>query len=202
MKQCVRLVLAALALILGACSSPPIHRYTLLAPSYSGAASDKPVPFLIDVLPIDLPVQLDQPQFVVRQGASGVAILEGERWAGPLGDELRQALSAGLMSRLGTRDIAGLVKPANQPVLHIKLLVRRLDAWPGQKLELDADWSLSMSDAPDKSRLFCHGRFDEPATGSYAELAQAGQRAMSALATRIAADARGWVLSHQAECPG
>ncbi len=202
MNRYIRLVLGALTLTLGACSSPPIHYHTLLAPSAPGSVIDEPVPFLIDVLPIGLPEQLDQVQLVVRQGTSGVAMLDGERWAGSLGEELRHALSAELTSRLATRDIAGLVRPANKSVLRIKLLVRRLDSWPGQKLELEADWSLSMAEAPENLRLLCHGRFNEPATGSYPELVQAGQRAISALAARVAADARSWVLLHQSECAG
>lgn len=196
------LALPVLALVLGACSSPAIHRYTLLAPTATSAASDQPVPFLLEVQPVSLPEQLDQPQIVVRQGVSGVAILEGERWAAPLGDELRQALSAELMARLGTRDGAGMIRPAGQPVLRIQLLVRSFDAWPGEKLVLDADWSLSMANGTDKIQLFCHGRFDEPATGGYGELVLAGQRAISALAARIAADARASVRAPPQECAG
>lgn len=203
MKQFFCLILGALTLILGACSSSPVHYYTLLAPSAPAVAINESVPFLLDILPIALPEQLDQPQLVVRQGVSGIVMADGERWAGTLGDELRQALSAELTSRLATRDIAGLVKPANKSVLRIKLLVRRLDFWPGQKLELEADWSLVMLDAPGNTQLaqlFCHGRFSESAKGGYPELAQAGQRAISALAARIAADARGQALSPHAEC--
>ena len=205
MKQIFGFVLAALTLALAACSSSPVHYYTLVAPSAVGGAINEPVPFLLDILPIGLPEQLDQPQLVVRQGVSGIVMADGERWAGPLGDELRQALSAELSARLATRDTAGLVKPANKPVLRIKLLVRRLDFWPGQKLELEADWNLAMVDAPGNTplaQLFCHGRFSESAKGSYPELVQAGQRVISALAARIAADARRQALSPHSECAG
>lgn len=207
MKQIFGFVLAVLTLTLtlGACSSLPVHYYTLVAPSAVGGAINEPVPFLLDILPIGLPEQLDQPQLVVRQGVSGIVMADGERWAGPLGDELRQALSAELTSRLATRDIAGLIKPANKSVLRIKLLVRRLDFWPGQKLELEADWNLAMVDAPgntQRAQLFCHGSFHESAKGSYPELVQAGQRAIAALAARIATDARGQGLSPHSECAG
>lgn len=200
MKTLFCLLLAGLTL--GACSSPPVHYYTLVAPSAPSGAAKEPVPFLIDVLPIGLPEQLDQAQLVVRQGASRVVMPDGERWAAPLGDELRQALSAELTLRLATRDVAGLVKPANQSVLQIKLQVRRLDFWPGEKLELEADWSLVMADAPGGAQLLCHGRFDEPATGSYPALVQAGQHALSVLAARVAADARGWARSPPSKCTG
>ena len=205
MKQFFGFVLAALTLTLGACSSSPVHYYTLVAPSDPGGAINQPVPFLLDILPIGLPEQLDQPQLVVRQGTSGIIMADGERWAGPLGNELRQALSAELSARLATRDIAGLVRPANKSVLRIKLLVRRFDLWPGQKFELEADWNLAMVDASGNTQLaqlFCHGRFSESAKGSYPELVQAGQRAISALAASIAADARGEARSPHSECAG
>ena len=198
MKSTFLAGLAVLILSLAACTSTPVHYHTLLAPSAPMASSEPAVPFLIDVLPVGIPEQLDQPQLIVRQGASGIAVLDGERWAGPLGEELRHALSSELSWRLATRDIAGLPRPDGKPVLRIKLQVRRFDAWPGQKLLLDADWSLALAGARENAGLLCHGQFEEPATGNYPELIQAGQRAVAALATRIATDARGF--GGQADC--
>ena len=201
MMRRLYLVPGALALALAACSSsPPVHYYTLLAPSVAASANEQPAPFLIDVLPVGLPVQLDQSSLVVRQGDSGIAVLDGERWAGPLADELRTALSAALTSRLATRDVAGLARPKDKSVLRIKLEVRRFDAWPGRNVVLDADWSLGFADAAENSRLLCHGRFEAPASGGTEELALAGQRAVAALAARIAADARGWALTPPSAC--
>jgi len=94
MMRRLYLVPGALALALAACSSsPPVHYYTLLAPSVATSANEQPAPFLIDVLPVGLPVQLDQSSLVVRQGDSGIAVLDGERWAGLLADELRTAIA-------------------------------------------------------------------------------------------------------------
>jgi len=85
-------------------------------------------------------------------------------------------------------------------VLRIKLEVRRFDAWPGRNVVLDADWSLGFADAAENSRLLCHGWFEAPASGGTKELALAGQHAVAALATRIAADARGWALTPPSSC--
>lgn len=200
MKRLVRLCQLAAVVGLTACSSAPVHYHTLLAPTEQVAATGQPAPFLIEVLPVGIPVQLDQPQLVVRQGDSGVAVLDGERWAGPLGDELREALSAKLTRRLATQDIAGLARPNDKQVMRVKVQVRRFDIWPSQRSQLDADWSLGIADEAGNARLTCRGQFDATAHGGYPELVQAQQRLIAELAARIAADARAWSLSRNAAC--
>ncbi|MBA5689926.1 PqiC family protein [Rugamonas apoptosis] len=200
MKRMLRLFRLAAVAGLAACSSTPLHYHTLLAPAGQGAAAAQPAPFLIEVLPVGIPVQLDQPQLVVRQGDSSIALLEGERWAGPLDDEVRAALSANLTQRLATQDIAGLARPGDKPVMRIKLQVRRFDIWPGQRAQLDADWSLGLADEAGHARLTCRGRFDMATPGGYPAQVQGQQRLIAALADRIAADARAWSRSRQAGC--
>lgn len=188
MKVYIRCWVWALMLGLAACASTPVRYYTLLEPATALSLSP-PAAFMVDVLPVDVPAQLDQPQWVVRQGDTGMQILDGERWAGPLGDELRAALSAQLVQRLGTQDIAGLSPPRGVPGMRIKLHVRHFDAWPGQTVQLDADWSLGFADDTSQAHMICHGRFNEAAPGGYTELARAGQRAVASLAARIAEQA-------------
>ena len=192
---------------LAACgSTTPIRYHTLLAPATIGTpAAGAPAtgaPFLIEVLPVGVPAQLDQPQLVVRNGDSGLFLPETERWAAPLADEFRDALSAELTRRLGTQDVAGLARPDGKPLLKIKVQVRRLDAWLGQRIQLEADWSIaasgttagsppsSPSGTTDTTRPGYQGRFDLPAPGGFPELVQAGQRAIAALAERITIDAQ------------
>jgi uncharacterized protein len=197
-----RLTLSCLvAVALAACSSsPPVHYHTLLAPVASAQIASANAPFLIEVLPVGIPPQLDQAQLVVRQGNSQIAVVDGERWAGPLADEFRNALSTQLTQRLHTQDVAGLTAPKDQPVLRIKVQVRRLDAWPGQSVQLEADWSLGVAQQPGNARFICHGQFQEPAAGGYAELVQAQQRSIAALAARVAEQAQAWVNSQTATC--
>ena len=200
MKRSILHILAALTL--GACASPPIHYHTLLPALEKSTADPSPSAFLIDVLAVGIPVYLDQPQLVVRQGSTGIAMLEGERWAGPLSEELRNALSAGVVSRLKTQDIAGLARPAHKPVLRVKIEVRRLDACLGHKVQLDADWALGFADEAADARLVCRGRFEVPVPGGYPELVVGQQRLVDALAARIAGDARRWERSRTADCSG
>ncbi|MCB5207004.1 PqiC family protein [Methylovorus mays] len=191
-----------LMLAMSGCSSvsAPVHYHTLLAPAASIAESQQKAAFLIEVLPVGIPPQLDQSQLVVRQGGSNVAIVDGERWAGPLADEFRNALSAQLTQRLHTQDIAGLPAPRDQPVLRIKVQVRRLDAWLGQNVQLDADWSLGFVKQTGNARFICRGQFQEQAPGGYAELVQAQQRSIAALAVRVAEQAHAWANTQSATC--
>lgn len=191
MKRLVRYGAIAWILCLGGCTAAPVRYHTLLAPVAAPDTSQR-APLLIEVLPVGVPALLDRPQWVVRQGDSGVTVLDGERWAGPLSEELRAALSSQLVRRLGTRDIAGLPASTSFPVMRIKLQIRRLDAWLGQRVQLDADWSLGYAIAPARKYLIRHGQFSEAAPGGYAELAQAQQRIVARLAARMAGDASGW----------
>ncbi|HEX8785912.1 MAG TPA: PqiC family protein [Telluria sp.] len=194
------------ALGLSACSSsPPVHYYTLLGPAIPSSApapAQGRAPFLIELLAVGIPAQLDQAQLVVHEGDGSIALLDDERWAGPFADEVRGSLSAELTRLLGTQDIAGLARPAGKPLLRIKVQVRRFDAWPGQQVQLDADWSIGVADDSANARLTCHGRVDQPATDGYPGLVAAQRQAIAALAVRIAADARAWAGTRTAACSG
>lgn len=200
MSALFRMGPVALLLGLAACASGPVHYYTLLAPSAYATPPQPPAGFLVDVLPVGVPSGLDQAQMVVRQGATGVTVLDGERWASPLSDEVRSALSAVLTQRLGTQDLAGLPQPSGKPVLRIKLQIRRLDVWPGDRVQLEASWSLGFAGDSADSRLSCYGHFDELANGGYTEMVKAQQHAIVALAAQIDTDARHWARSNDMTC--
>jgi len=184
------LILAS-ALSLAACSSPPVHYHTLLAPTMGNAAGQA-AKFDIDVLPVGIPAGLDQQQLVVRDGASGLVVQDGERWSGPYADEIRTALAAQLASSLQTRDVTGLGRVAGQPVMRIQVQVRRFDAWVGDKVQFEGTWRLGFADGDLNARMLCSSRLEVPARGGYPELVQAQQSALAKLAAEIAQSARTW----------
>jgi len=192
--------LIATCLTLAACASAPTHYYTLIAPEH-GDATARAAPFLIEVLPVGIPAQVDQPQLVVRHGAGSITLLEGERWAAPLNDELRTALSNELTYRLGAQDIVGLTHSAGKPILRVKLEVRRFDSVVEQYALLDADWSLGVVGDHNSARLLCHSQLREPAGSDYASLVRAHQQTIATLATQISDAARSWVSSRREACP-
>ena len=193
-------LLAATCSHLLACASTPIQYYTLMA--FEPAVGTKgAAPYLIEVLPVGIPVGLDQPQLVVRQEDGGIAVLDNERWLAPLNEELRAALSVRLAELLGTQDIAGLPRPIAQPVLRLKLEVRRFDSVQGKYALLDADWSLSLKDNQTEPRLFCHSELRKVARGNdHASVVRGHQQIVEALAVQISDTARSWANSPLAAC--
>ncbi len=191
----------ALALALGACASAPVSYYTLIAPANDGAAAPPASAALqFELLPVGVPAQVDQPQLVVRQGGQGVAILEGQRWIAPLGEEVRGALSADLARELHARDVTGL--PDNgKPLLRIKLDLRRFDSQPGAYALIDAAWSLRLPNSANSTGLACDTRISESVGPGYDALVQGHQRAIARLAERIAAAARPFAAGQDASCP-
>lgn len=187
-----RLFLPFAAIGLAACASPVVHYHTLVPPPSSPAvAAQLSVPFLIEVLPIGVPPQLDRPQLVVRQGENSALVLDNERWLGPLDDEIRMALSAQLV-RQGFQDVSGLSRLDEKPVIKLRLQVRRMDARPGDFVKIETDWSLSTGSGGKTDRLLCRSQFVQAAPGGYAEMTLAQQRLFAQLADRIAATARLW----------
>jgi uncharacterized protein len=196
-------------LALAACASTPLHYYTLIAPAGSMAPSGESAgasgtnrsspPF--DLLPVSVPAQVDQPQLVVREGGQGVALLNGERWIAPLGDEVRGALSADLARDLHSQDVSGL--PGNdKPLLRIKLDLRRFDSQPGGYALIEGNWSVRvLHDGEQAGALACSSRISETVGPGYDALVQGHQRAIEQLAGQIAAAARSLGTGQGATCP-
>ncbi|MGA7438861.1 MAG: PqiC family protein [Luteibacter sp.] len=184
------LVVASLA----ACSSAPVHFHTLVPPATAPAATVSP--FAIDVMAVGVPPQVDQPAMVLRSGSSSVSVLDGERWASPLGDEIRSALAADLSSRLGTHDIHGLPRAKDASVVRVQVDVRRFDSELGGNATLEAAWSVRT----DSRSANCASRVVEPAGSSYDTLVDAHQRALAQLADQIAAASRSVANGQAAAC--
>jgi uncharacterized lipoprotein YmbA len=74
--------------------------------------------------------------------------------------------------------------------LLVKVQIRRIDAWPGQRVQLVADWQLAFANDPKRIRMSGSGNFDEAALVGYPQLTRAYQQAVQELAARISVDAR------------
>mgnify|MGYP000586442055 CR=1 FL=1 len=192
----------ACALSLGACSSTPTHYYTLIAPATQPAANVAQAPFQFEMQPVLMAVQVDQPPLVVRQGDGSLAILENERWGAPLGDEFHDALTGQLERRLGSRDLAGLPKQSDEPVLSVRTDVRRFESVLNQYALIDVVWNLSVRGAGAKRQtLTCSSVIREPAGTGMENLVLAHQKAVSNLADIIARTATDWARQPSSRCP-
>jgi uncharacterized lipoprotein YmbA len=182
----MRHVMAALAAAtLAACASAPVHYYTLVpAPDSGQAASPASANFQFELMPVGVPAQDDVPQLVVRQGAQAVALLNGERWAAPLADEVRGALAVELARHTGAQDISGTAPTQGKPVLRIKVDLRRFDSSPGNYALIDATWTIR--ELGSQAVLTCSSRINESAGQGYAGLVAGHQQALARLAGQIA----------------
>ena len=198
------LLTLACALSLGACSSTPTHYYTLIAPAAPSKAAVTPAPFQFEMQPVLMAVQVDQPPLVVRQGNGSLAILENERWGAPLGDEFHDALTGELERRFSSRDLAGLPKQSDEPVLTVRTDVRRFESALDQYALIDVVWNLSLrvnGSGNKRQTLTCSSVIRQPASAGMENLVLAHQKAVSTLADTIARTARSWAQQPTSPCP-
>ncbi len=187
-----RALLLSLTLGLAACSSAPTHYYTLMPPVAEGAA---PVAsgLQFEMSTVRIPVQVDQPQLVVRKDSGTLAILETQRWSAPLVDEFHDALASQLESKLGTRNLEGLPKQPGRPVLSLQTDVRRFESLPGRYALIDVVWSLRQrSEGKPARSLTCSSQIRQPSGVELGSLVQAHQQAIAQLAGQIAGAAQRW----------
>lgn len=183
MKRIVPVVVFWATLVLAGCASAPTRFYTLEA----AAGDASPVlhaGYRIDVLPVTIPAQVDQPQLVVRLGDDQLALLDSERWIGPLGDQIQAVLSENLTRRLGAEDVSGLPGMHDKPTYRIKLDVRRFDSMPGHYALITAGWSVRAVGGT--QRLTCSATVKRPVAAGYAALVRGHQQALAQLADAIA----------------
>ncbi|EKW5590088.1 TPA: PqiC family protein [Raoultella planticola] len=181
------------------CTSPQIRNHTLLPPAPLSGSSNK-VPFVIELLPIGVPEQLDITQVVLRQDGNTMLVLNNDRWLSPPSEEMHSALSPQIAQRLGTQDISGLPKVEEKQVMRIQIQLRRFDLWPGNQVRLDADWSLSTRNGGQRQRLLCQSRLSMSAPADYLQVFPVAQRLVTLLAIEIADTAAYWHSSESASC--
>lgn len=187
-------------LALGACSSTPMQYHTLIPGQPTSAAPAETVNFQLQLMPVRIPVQIDQPSLVVRDTAGRLSILEHALWASPPADEFHDALAFELESRLGVRDLAGLTGNPGQPVVRVQADVRRFDSLPGSHATLDVVWSIGLPEHGNQRNLTCASVIHSPASGGLDSLVLAHQRAIGKLADDMAGTLRRWVDNSATDC--
>lgn len=187
-------------LLAAACSSARLpERFHTLLPAARAASAPAMDPVYVDVLPVAVPPQVDHAQWVVRQGDDSLLMLEQDRWAAPLADELRGAISERLATRWGAVDIRGVALP--QPsVWRVRVDVQRFESVPGREARIESVWSVSGTQRS-AATLVCRSVRTEPATGGdVATLAAAHRRAVTALADEIGQRVRTLQAGQAAGC--
>ena len=191
----------SLALLLGCwstggCRSAATSYYTLVAPGAESAPA-LTNELQLDVLPVDVPADVDRAEIVVRQHAGQVTPVETRSWIAPLGAELRRAFSNDLSAQLGARDIAGLSAADGVPTYRVKLGVQRFESVLGEHALIEAVSTVRESggSAPP---LVCSHRARETAASGYEGIAEAHQKAIAAIAKQVADEVRSVRAGHPA----
>lgn len=195
-QLCCFVVFMALA----ACSSAPTHYYTLVSDT-DPASVAKMVPFQYTLTTVIVPVQVDQPQIVIRQGESRVQILETERWVAPLADEVKMALSHQLTLQMGRAEGAGVARESGSPHVSLQVDVRRFESAPGRYALIDATWSLRTRVTDGTYRILtCNSVIRREGRVEIGKLVLAHQQMMTELATHIVRTLKPWMSDSSNGC--
>ncbi|WPN44854.1 MULTISPECIES: membrane integrity-associated transporter subunit PqiC [unclassified Pseudomonas] len=166
----LKLTLVAALVLLAACRSDPIQFHTL-TPAQPGVHSKSAGIIQIDTLTV--PPQVDRPQIVIREGDSGLAILETQWWGSNLVDELRSAL------------IDQLTNSNAHNRQSVRIHVQRFDSVPGQYALMDVKWRLRSGGEADAVRIICRSTLKTPSGPSIDDLVLAQQKNVKRLAELI-----------------
>ncbi len=186
---------AAASLMLAACMSTTDHFYTLRTlpsdtPAPVPAAAPAAAPVIQMRLNVTVPAMVDRSEMVINTSSNGVLILEHERWAAGLSDEVAQALARDIERRradllIGDRRFDQAASPAVAAKVEIVLL----SAERGGRARLEAHWRIV--DAVAGTDQLASDAFTVPIEGSsYAAVAQAYSELVSQLAAKLAANVR------------
>jgi uncharacterized lipoprotein YmbA len=196
---CRRFVVAWFVSVTAGCTSAPLHYYTLTPPPDKNLAVSEAT-LAIDVRVVHTPPQLNRSELLVRTGPGEVTLLENERWASPVKDEIKDALRHELQGRLDRKN--GLHPAFTRLTLDID--VQHLEAQFGRYAMLEVSWTATLSAAGQLSNdlrvTTCTFRADEKIPAGYAGIVEGYQREIAALAEAIVAVAMSPARSIDASC--
>ncbi|MGQ0503079.1 MAG: PqiC family protein [Panacagrimonas sp.] len=181
--------LALLAFVLCGCASaPPLRFHTLLGPVVE-TQSASPASYAIAVDVVSVPRQVDVPQLVVRTEGAHLKLVEDQRWAAPLAEEIRSAISGDLQADLGVADVSRVSALLETRVLRAVVDVQRFEYAQGGPVWVSAAWSVR-DVATTTVLASCTTQAREPVGDGYAGLVEAYRRALSAIARQIGSGIR------------
>jgi len=186
-RSVVVILTVCLALATAGCSrSPRVTFYTLQSAAEPVSAAATVVVTTVSIGPVTLPEVVDRPQFVVRNAANRVDILEMHRWAEPLKSEIPRLIAENLNSLLGSSRASSYLQHSGVDAdYRILVDIQRFESSPGEAVTVDAVWSLRRAVGGELKT----GRtlVREPVgTGGYDPLVAAYGRALFAVSSDLA----------------
>jgi uncharacterized lipoprotein YmbA len=193
-RMMVRTVSVTSLAILTACAAPPTRFYTLGTDTQPTTAGSTASPsFRIDVRPVKVPAAVARSQLVVQINAAQVQVLEDDRWASSLPDEIRHALVAGVSRQAGAPRPGAIARGGDVPAYQVAVEVQRFESWPGSHVLIDAVWK--MRTVPGPEALTCHSVVSEPVSDGYPAIVDGHRRAIGTIAAQIATLVRAFAAS-------
>jgi uncharacterized protein len=195
----LRFALAWLVSVGVGCTSAPVRYYTLTPPPDKTSPASETT-LAIDVRVVHTPPQLNRSELMVRTGPTEVTLLENERWASPVNDEIKDAVRLELQRSLSR--MTGL-RPAFTK-LKLDIDVQHLEAELGRSALLEASWSATLSATGQRSNgagaTTCTFQADEKIQTGYAGMVEGYQREIAALADAIVAGLKSPASSIEGSC--
>ena len=135
---------ALLALLLAGCGASPPPRYYTLVPAAPPPLAAGSARLLVEVLPVGVPERLNREEIVLSGAGPALEVRDGERWAAPLADEIRQQVADALWQRLRAADSYAAPPPPGGPLPQFRLALRleRLEARPDRQAMVEGSWTL------------------------------------------------------------
>jgi uncharacterized lipoprotein YmbA len=182
----LRFAVAWLVSVCVGCTSAPIRYYTL-TPTPDQTLPAPETILEIDVRVVHTPSQLKRSELMVRAGPTEVTLLENERWASPVNDEIKDALRLELQRRQGR--MSGLRAAFTKLTIDIDL--QTFEAELGKYAVLEVSWSATLfatgAQSTGARATTCTFRADEKIHADYAGMVEGYQREIAALADAIVA---------------
>jgi len=184
----VAALFAGAALMLAACASEPDHFYTLavLPEGTHDGAQSATAPTVNVLLSVDVPALVDRPEMIVSTSNNGVAVLEHQRWAVSLSDQVSETLGRDLERRRSDVLVAGRAFDRGTPPVKIRVDIVRLSARRAGRVSMEAHWRIV--DAAAGLDVVAGDLFESPVDGGgYEAIAAAYSEVLSRLAAALAA---------------
>jgi uncharacterized lipoprotein YmbA len=171
-------------LSLAACASIHADRFYALEPKPAGTATLPPAGAAAVSLKVTVPSLVDRNELVLRQG-SGVTVLEHERWAAPLADQIVIVLGQDLEQRRPELMISSRhPSQAGGPMIALSADIVEISATRGGAVSMEVRWRIERAGSP--AGISGRERFRQAASGNdYAQVVHAISDCVAQLADRL-----------------
>ncbi len=176
---------------LGGPGKTPATRYYVLDSMYSKENKDPTVAVLkgatVGVGPIRLSQVLDRPQIIMRTSDNEIRVVDLERWAAPLNENMADVLVDNLSVLLPGGEILKFPWQVTIPLTYqVAMDITRFDGMPGGDVNLRARWGILSEDGK-KVLLNKVSVLNEPIQGNtIAEMVSAQSRLLATFSHEIA----------------